>query len=110
MAYDEALADRVRELVSPRSDVSEKEMFGGIAFLVSGNMAVGVRSDELLVRLGPEEAEKALAEEGVRPFEMGAGRRPKGWVIVEPERITDDSSLGEWVDVGADYAASLPPK
>ena len=110
MAYDEALADRVRELVSARSDVSEKEMFGGIAFLVGGNMAVGVRGDDLLVRLPQEDAETALAEEGVRPFEMGAGRRPKGWVIVEAERITDDSSLGEWVDVGADYAASLPPK
>jgi TfoX/Sxy family transcriptional regulator of competence genes len=110
MAYDEALADRVREVISARAEVSEKEMFGGIAFLLAGNMAVGVRGDDLLVRLAQEDAEKALAEEGVRPFEMGARRRPKGWVLVGPERLSDDSSLAEWVDVGADYAASLPAK
>jgi len=110
MAYDEALADRVRELISARADISEKEMIGGIAFLLAGNMAVGVRGDDLLVRLPQEDAETALAEEGVRPFEMGGARKPKGWVLVGPERLSDDSSLAEWVDVGADYAASLPAK
>ena len=110
MPYDEALAERVREQMSARGDVSEMEMFGGIAFMLGGNMAVGVRDDDLLVRLSREDAQSALSEEGVRPFEMGGRRQPKGWVLVEPERLTDDAGLSEWVDAGADYAASLPAK
>ena len=110
MAYDEALADRVRELISPRPNVSERKMFGGIAFMVAGNMAVGVRAEDLLVRLSEEDAQKALTEDGVRPFEMGSRRQPKGWVLVSPERLANESSFSEWVDTGADYAASLPAK
>jgi TfoX/Sxy family transcriptional regulator of competence genes len=110
MAYDEALAGRVRELISARANVSERKMFGGIAFMVGGNMALGVRAEDLLVRLSEEDARKALTEDGVRPFEMGSRRQPKGWVLVSPERLAKESSLGEWVDTGADYAASLPPK
>ena len=110
MAYDEELADRVRDLISGREDVTEKQMFGGTAFLLAGNMAVGVRGEDLLVRLSEEDARKALAEDGVRPFEMGSRRRPKGWALVGPERLSDDADLGEWIDAGADYAASLPPK
>ena len=110
MAYDEELAERVRNLISARSDVTEKKMFGGIAFLLAGNMAVGVRGEDLLVRLAEEDAQRALAEEGVRPFEMGSRRQPKGWVLVGPQRISDDAGLGEWIHVGADYAASLPAK
>jgi TfoX/Sxy family transcriptional regulator of competence genes len=110
MAYDDALADRVRELISARPNVSERKMFGGIAFMVGGNMAVGVSGDELMVRLSEEDAQKALTEDGVRPFEMGSRRQPKGWVLVSPERLANESSLSEWVDAGADYAASLPPK
>jgi TfoX/Sxy family transcriptional regulator of competence genes len=110
MAYDEALADRVRDLISTRADVTEKKMFGGIAFMLGGNMAVGVRGDDLLVRLSEEDAQRALAEEGVRPFEMGGRRQPKGWVLVGGERISDDAGLREWVEAGADYAASLPAK
>jgi TfoX/Sxy family transcriptional regulator of competence genes len=110
MAYDEALADRVRDLISTRADVTEKKMFGGIAFMLGGNMAVGVRGDDLLVRLSQEDAQRALSEEGVRPFEMGGRRQPKGWVLVGGERISDDVGLSEWVEAGADYAASLPAK
>ena len=110
MAYDDALAERVRQLLSARADVSERKMFGGIAFMVSGNMAVGVRGDDLLVRLSQEDAQRALSEEGVRPFEMGSRRQPKGWVLVGPERLTDDAGLAEWVEAGADYAAALPAK
>jgi TfoX/Sxy family transcriptional regulator of competence genes len=110
MAYDEGLAQRVREQMSARSDVSEMKMFGGIAFLLGSNMAVGVRGDDLLVRLSHEDAQRALSEEGVRRFEMGGRRQPKGWVLVGPERLTGDSDLGEWIDAGADYAASLPAK
>jgi TfoX/Sxy family transcriptional regulator of competence genes len=109
VAYDQALADRVRELISTRSRVSERKMFGGIAFMVGGNMAVGVSGDELMVRLDPADGEKALTEEGVRVFDM-TGRPMKGWILVAPDRTSDEAGLAEWVEVGADYAASLPPK
>jgi TfoX/Sxy family transcriptional regulator of competence genes len=112
MAYDEELAERVRNLISARADVSEKKMFGSLCFLIGGNLAVCARrGSELLVRLDPEDAERAAAEEGVRIAEMGPRkRRMKGWVFVAPERLSDDEGLGEWVDAGADFAASLPAK
>ncbi|HKH22993.1 MAG TPA: TfoX/Sxy family protein [Solirubrobacterales bacterium] len=109
MAYDEAFADRVRDLLTARSDVSERKMFGGIAFMVGGNMACGVLGEDLIVRLGDEEGEKAVAEDGVRPFDF-TGRPMKGIVYVSPERTESDEGLTEWVETGADYAASLPPK
>jgi TfoX/Sxy family transcriptional regulator of competence genes len=109
MAYDEALAERVREQMSAHSDVSEMEMFGGIAFMVGGNMAVGVTGDELMVRLDPADGEKALTEEGVRVFDM-TGRPLKGWILVSPDRTADEPGLSEWVEAGADFAASLPAK
>jgi hypothetical protein len=109
MAYDEELAERVREVISARADLSERKMFGGIAFMVGGNMAVGVTGDELMVRLDPADSEKALTEDGVRVFDM-TGRPMKGWILVSAERISGETGLSEWVDAGADYAASLPPK
>jgi TfoX/Sxy family transcriptional regulator of competence genes len=109
VAYDQELADRVRELISARGDVSEKEMFGGIAFMVGGNMAVGVRNQDLIVRLDREEGEEAMAESGVREFDL-TGRPMSGWIMVEPEQTADESSLAGWVEAGASYAASLPAK
>jgi TfoX/Sxy family transcriptional regulator of competence genes len=109
VAYDEELADRVRDLVSAHSEVSERKMFGGIAFMVSGNMAVGVLGEDLIVRLGPEEAEKALAEPGVREFDF-TGRPMKNIVYVSPEQTADENALAGWVEAGAGYAASLPAK
>ncbi len=109
MAYDEDLADRVRELISPRADVTERQMFGGIAFMVAGNMACGVLGEDLIVRLGEEEAEKALDEDDVRPFDF-TGKPMKNIVYVSPEGTADDASLAEWVEAGAGFAASLPPK
>ncbi len=109
MAYDEELAERVRDVLSARSEVSERKMFGGIAFMLAGNMACGVLGEKLIVRLGDEEGEKALAEDGVRPFDF-TGKPMKGIVYVAPDRTSDDAGLPEWVDAGADYAASLPPK
>ena len=112
MAYDEELADRVRNLLSARSDISERRMFGSLCFLVGGNLAVCARKEgELLVRLGRDDAETASGEEGVRVAEMGPRRRRmKGWVFVSGERTASDEALSEWVDAGADFAASLPPK
>jgi TfoX/Sxy family transcriptional regulator of competence genes len=109
MAFDEALADRVREQLAPRAELSERKMFGGIGFMLAGNMAVGVIEEDLIVRLSPEEAEEAMAEEGVREFDF-TGRPMKGWVYVSPEQTADHGELERWVDAGAGYASSLPAK
>ena len=109
MAFDEQLADRVRDALDGRAAVTERRMFGGIAFMVAGNMACGVIGDELLVRLAPGDAEAALAREGVRPFDM-TGRPMRGWVLVAGEAVDDDRELRFWVDEGTAHAGSLPPK
>ncbi len=109
VAYDEDLAQRVRDVLAARAEVTERKMFGGIAFMVAGNMACGVLGEDLIVRLGDDEGEKALAEDGVRPFDF-TGKPMKGIVYVSPERLTDDAGLTEWVEAGADYATSLPAK
>jgi TfoX/Sxy family transcriptional regulator of competence genes len=109
VAYDEDLAQRVRDVLAARAEVTERKMFGGIAFMVAGNMACGVLGEDLIVRLGDDEGEKALAEDGVRPFDF-TGKPMKNIVYVAPERTSEDAGLAEWVETGADYAASLPPK
>jgi TfoX/Sxy family transcriptional regulator of competence genes len=109
VAYDEVLADRVRELLSARADVSERKMFGGLAFMLAGNMACGVLGEDLIVRLDREESERALQEDGVRPFDF-TGKPGKGIVYVSPQQTSDDAGLAEWVETGADFAATLPPK
>ena len=109
MAYDEGLADRVRELLSARAGLSERKMFGGVGFMVEGNMAVGVHGDELIVRLDPADAERALGETGIREFDL-TGRSMRGWVFAGAEAIGDPAGLRSWVEAGADYAASLPQK
>ncbi len=109
MAYDEALADRVRDHIASNPNVVEKKMFGGVAFMNRGNMAVGVSNDELMVRVGLGGHEQAVADPGVRDFDM-TGKRMKGWVLVGSQTIADDSDLNDWIDVGMDFAASLPPK
>jgi TfoX/Sxy family transcriptional regulator of competence genes len=110
MAYDEALADRVRDVVGVRAGVSERKMFGALAWMVGGNMACGVLGDELLVRLGRDEAPRAIAEPHVRQFASKEGRPMTGFVVVAPEGIASDDDLARWVDAGAEHAASLPPK
>jgi hypothetical protein len=109
MAYDEVLAARVRELLEGNPDISERKMFGGIAFLLAGNMSVGVSKDELMVRIDPEDQEAALDSPGVRPFDM-SGRQMKGWILVGSNGITEDADLETWVSVGLDFAGTLPPK
>lgn len=109
MAFDEGLAERVREALVGRAEVSERRMFGGIAFMLAGNMAVGIVGDDLMVRLSPEDAERALAEPHVRPMDF-TGRPMKNMVFVDSEGTAADEDLAAWVDAGADYASSLPPK
>jgi TfoX/Sxy family transcriptional regulator of competence genes len=110
MSYDEALAERVRSIIGVRAGVTEKRMFGGAGWMLDDHMAVGVTSTgELMVRIDPDELERALAEPGVRPFEM-SGRPMRGWLLVDADAIADDAALARWVDAGSEYAASLPPK
>jgi TfoX/Sxy family transcriptional regulator of competence genes len=109
MAYDEALAARVRDLITPRSDVTERKMFGGIAWMLGGNMALGVLGEDLLVRMHRDDAERALAEPDTRVFDM-TGRPAPGMVVVAGPAVASDPELARWVDAGADHAASLPPK
>jgi TfoX/Sxy family transcriptional regulator of competence genes len=109
MAYDEGLAQRIRERLGADPDVSEKRMFGGIAFLVNGNMAVGVSGDDLMVRVGPDHTDAALARPGTRVFDM-TGRPMRGWILVTGDALTEDEVLGSWVAEGRGFAAGLPPK
>ena len=111
MAYDEELAARVRELIEVRPGVVERKMFGGLGWMIGGNMAVGVmRTDQLVVRIEPEESEAALREPHVHRFGRPGRKAMTGFVLVEPEGVEDDAALERWVDVGAARAASMPPK
>ncbi|MDX6226139.1 MAG: hypothetical protein QOE64_2515 [Frankiales bacterium] len=108
MAYDEALAERLRDELG--DEVTEKKMFGGVGFLVAGNMAVGVSSGgELIVRADPADYEGFAQEPGARPFEIG-GRGMKGWLLIDPTTLADHADLVRWIDRGTSYAGSLPPK
>src|SRR5215218_1475539 len=110
MAHDEALAARVREVAAARPEVIERSMFGGRAWFVGGNMACGVMRDDLVVRLDPADVDDALREAGTSPFGR-PGRQPmRGWVRVDPGALASEADIARWVDAGAEYAASLPPR
>lgn len=109
MAFDEDLAERVRELLSVRAGYSERRMFGGIGFMLQGNMAVGVIGDDLMARVGAAAHDEALARAHVRQFDM-TGRPMRGWVVVDAAGLADEVDLVDWVERGAAYAESLPPK
>jgi TfoX/Sxy family transcriptional regulator of competence genes len=107
MAYDEGLAERVRDLLGGR--VVEKKMFGGVAFMLDGNMSVGIMGDGLLVRVAAGDNDALLAEPGVTQPAMG-GRTMKGWLLVDGDAVAEDAALQDWVSRGTTYASSLPPK
>ncbi len=110
MAYDEDLADRIRELVSGTADVTEKKMFGGLAFLVGGNMTVAASGQGgLLVRVDPEESDALVAEGPAEPMEM-RGRSMRGWLRVDAAHVRSARDLARWVERGTAFAASLPRK
>jgi hypothetical protein len=110
MSYDEELAHRLREQLADERGVTERAMFGGLAFMLDGNMAVGVTSRaELMVRVGPDGAEEALARPHARVFDM-TGRPMKGWVLVDPEGFASKRQLGSWVRRGVAFARTLPAK
>ena len=110
MAYDEQLAERIRDAVDGEPGLSEKRMFGGLAFLVGGNMAVAASGQGgLLVRIDPADAGSLTHEPGAARMEM-RGREMDGWLRVDGEAVTGAESLQRWVDIGVQYARSLPPK
>jgi TfoX/Sxy family transcriptional regulator of competence genes len=110
MAYDEDLADRIRELIAAQRGVEEKRMFGGLAFLINGNMSVAVsRQGGLMVRVPPDETDKLVTRDHVEPMIMG-GRETRGWLRVSVEGVKTKRQLQAWVTRGVDYAKSLPPK
>jgi TfoX/Sxy family transcriptional regulator of competence genes len=110
VAYDTDLADRIRQHLSGEH-VIEKKMFGGLAFLIGGNMSVAASGQGgLLVRIDPDQTEALLAEPGAEEFDMGGRGMMKGWLRVNPSVLDDDTTLKTWVRRGADYARALPPK
>ena len=110
MAYAEDLANRIRELIAGDSDVTEKGMFGGLAFLVGGNMAVAASGQGgLMVRVDPHDTDALLTEPHARPFEM-RGRELRGWLRVDADGVRTNRELEPWVRRGVGYARSLPVK
>jgi TfoX/Sxy family transcriptional regulator of competence genes len=109
MAFSEPLADRVRELLPATAAVREVQMFGGLAFMVDGNMACGILGEELMVRLGEAGADRALDEPHVRPMDF-TGRPMRKMVLVQPEGLGADADLARWVSLALDFVATLPAK
>ena len=109
MSYNEVLAQRIRAELGSFSGLVEKKMFGGIGFLVNGNMACGVHGENLIVRVGLANHEKALAQAHARPFDL-TGKPMSGWVEVAPAGYAAEHDLKDWVRQGLNYALTLPPK
>ena len=109
MAYDERLAERTRETLADRGDVTERKMFGGIGFMVAGNMCCGVQGEDLIARVGEEGHADALELPGARPFDFGP-RPSKGFLYVGPEGTAMDEDLRAWVDRSLAFVTTLPPK
>ncbi len=107
MSYDEVLADRIRKILLPIA--LEKRMFGGIGFIVDGNMAIGVYREYLIVRVGAEQHAAALKKKGARPFDI-TGKPMTGWVMVSQEGSGTKQSLEKWISTAMEFVATLPPK
>jgi TfoX/Sxy family transcriptional regulator of competence genes len=109
MAYDEQLAARISRKLGRRSGITEKKMFGGVAFLIDGNMCCGVLNRDLVLRLGPPEVPRALTQPHTRAFDV-TGRPMKGWIVVAAEGIAEDVALSRWLKAALRFAATLPAK
>jgi hypothetical protein len=110
VAYDEGLAGSIRELLGGESDLTEKKMFGGLAFLIGGNMAVAASGQGgVLVRVDPADSETLVATTNARPMEM-RGRTMRGWLRIDSDDVRAKPELSKWVELGATYARSLPAK
>jgi TfoX/Sxy family transcriptional regulator of competence genes len=109
MAFDESLAARIRDALARKKGVEEKKMFGGVGFLLNGNMLVGVWKDSLIVRLGPDNYDDALLQPHVREFDI-TGKPMKGWVLVEPRGFEDEDQLKGWMERALKFVKALPKK
>jgi TfoX/Sxy family transcriptional regulator of competence genes len=109
MVYSQSLAERIRKALQNRRGITEKKMFGGLAFLLHGNLLVGVWQQSLVVRLGPEQAPQALRQDHVRPFDV-TGRPMKGWILVEPDGLESDGKLADWIESATAFVGTLPKK
>ena len=109
MAYDEGVAERIREIFEGRSDIAEKKMFGGIAFMHHGNMCCGIVKDVLMARVGPDRYEAALARPFAREMDF-TGRSMQGFVYVDPAGFAEDDELNRWISLCETFTASLPAK
>lgn len=109
MPFNEELGERIRECFESSFEVTERKMFGGLAFMVGGHMCCGVIGDDLMVRVGPDDHDRYLALPHARPMDF-TGRPMKGFLYVAPDGTKDDAALRSWVDRGISYARSLPPK
>jgi TfoX/Sxy family transcriptional regulator of competence genes len=109
MAFSEALAQRVRRRLARRKHVEAKAMFGGLGFLLNGNLLVGIWKESLVVRLGPDASGDALREPHVGAFDI-TGRAMKGWVLVAPQGVEDDDQLRGWIERAVKFVGKLPPK
>jgi len=109
MAYSEELAQRMRYALSTTSGLIEKKMFGGIGFMVQGNMACGVNKDDLIVRVGPDAYQEALDHPHTKLFDM-TGRPMTGWVVVTEKGYGTDQDLAAWISKGVEFSLTLPPK
>jgi len=109
MVYDQRLAERVRRALGGQEGLSEKKMFGGLGFLVQGNMCVGIWRESLVARLGPDAAALALKQPHVRPFDV-TGKPLRGWVLVAPEGLVDFADLQGWLDQALHFVSTLPAK
>jgi TfoX/Sxy family transcriptional regulator of competence genes len=109
MAYDERLAHRVRAALADEAQLTERKMFGGLAFMLQGNMCCGIIKDELMVRVGPQQYAQALAQPHARMLDF-TGRPMKGMVMVAPPGVEDDEALGRWVESGVAFTKTLPAK
>ena len=110
MAFDEALAERIRRRLARRKNVEERKMFGGVGFLLNGNLLVGVWKESLLVRLGPEQSDEALKEAHVSEFTITGRGTMKGWVVVSLEGVQNDDQLKGWIERAVKFVGKLPAK
>ena len=110
MAFSEALAERIRQRLCRRKNVEKKKMFGGIGFLLNGNLLVGVRKDSLLVRLGPDQSDEALKEANVSEFKITGRGTMKGWIVVSLGGVEDDDQLSAWIRRALKFVRTRPAK
>jgi TfoX/Sxy family transcriptional regulator of competence genes len=110
MPYDQNLAERIRTALQPHPGIVEKKMFGGVGFILHGNLACGVQGNDLIVRVGAENNDAALSRPFVRPFMAIPGKPMAGWILVSPAGITSDQDLQHWVEFGYEFTSTLPEK